>query len=1222
IEELLRAHDASAGFLDTPLIASSQTPISTVEFEIKPGDRIGKYQVCEKIGEGGCGAVYLAEQHEPVRRQVALKVIKLGMDTKAVIARFEAEREALSRMDHPNIARVLDAGATASGRPFFVMELVRGIAITEYCDLHRLNTVQRLRLFAFVCRAVEHAHQKGIIHRDLKPSNILVTIHDGEPVPKAIDFGVAKATRGRLVEHTLFTGVEQFIGTPVYMSPEQAEAGERDLDTRTDIYSLGILLYELLTGSTPLAANLRQAGIEQVRRMIRESDFPIPSARVAGLEKPAVVAIAARRSTTPTLLGSQLRGDLDWIVSKAMEKDRSRRYATVSALATDLQRHLQNEPILARPPSVAYRFQKLVARHKAPMLAAAVVIVALVSAAAISTRQYLKERKARERAVLAENAQSLERQRAEVALSMAEDSRQEAEVARKSAEAHRRAAENAQRAAEQDRRDAEQAKLIAERAKGSAEEAQTRAELSHQGVVAAAREMKAHLYAADLYAAQNSLRQNGDLGLVQKLLRTHVPRPGDEDLRSLEWDYAWKLSQGDKLMSWRTEQGIVRDLAFSSDRRFLLSAGRGEAGEQGQVRIWDSATRRLLASFIDTECGGFTPDGRRLITLTRDGRVQIWQTDSWEAAGGFSIGAVEALPNQRIEMVVAPAGSLVAICVDGAYGQRRGTVRVYDWSTQREVSRLENTGSHLAFAPDGTTVVTGSSRENLIKVWNAETGGLKHQLGPVGVVTALAVSPTGTRLAALIGGKSGVVRVWNLSTYRQERILPAGELDFLPGAIAFSGDGELLASAGRDRIVRLWRAANGKPVAELKGSAGGVWSLAFSPDGEQLYSGGQTDQISLWSAVVAPKPNETVVTTLAPSRPGLEGVSLLFAPGGKSVVAAEWERLILCDTEEARIVARLSGHYLPLWISPDEKQLLVINQRRRTATRSDPVPSNPASLTNRNPQEVLESLELLRLPDLAVIRSEPLVPLGKGITAAAVSPDGKRLALTWNGRPEISIHTVATGAVERTLLPRYAPNTVLVFSPDSRTLAIGGNSPFLDVRDLTRNRAPWIVAAHKGGVTQISFSPDGLSLATSGVDRMQRFWSLGDQREIGQMGGFDRAAQTQFSPDGKSFWAATGSLLKVWHVPTQRELGAFPARGKPFHFALSPDQRTLAYCDQGDDERRLVFVRIPTRASLDAQLVSRRETADLPAFLVRVAGAKPEFAGGEELEPAEATTPN
>ncbi len=372
-----------------------------------PGDQIGNYTLREQIGEGGFGTVWVAEQEKPVRRRVALKIIKLGMDTKEVIARFEQERQALAMMDHPNIARVLDAGATSFGRPYFVMELVRGVKLTKYCDQANLPTAERLRLFIAVCHAVQHAHQKGIIHRDLKPSNILVTLHDGVPVPKVIDFGVAKATQQqRLTDLTIYTQFEQMIGTPLYMSPEQAEMSGLDIDTRSDIYSLGVLLYELLVGHTPFdPGTLMKAGFDEMRRVIREQEPQRPSTFVGTMAFDQRTELAKHRQTDSARLIGQIRGDLDWIVMKALEKDRTRRYETANGLALDIQRHLQDEPVLARPPTMGYRFRRMVRRNKLAFAAGSGIAAALVAGLGISAWMYFKEKHARERAVAAERAQ-------------------------------------------------------------------------------------------------------------------------------------------------------------------------------------------------------------------------------------------------------------------------------------------------------------------------------------------------------------------------------------------------------------------------------------------------------------------------------------------------------------------------------------------------------------------------------------------------------------------------------------------------------------------------------------------------------------------------------------------------------------------------------------------------------------------------------------------------
>src|SRR5262245_10914434 len=399
LDALLQAHESSDPFLEPSGVPPGRTIALSIALTERPGDRIGRYKLLQQIGEGGCGVVYMAEQEQPIHRRVALKVIKLGMDTKQVIARFEAERQALALMDHPNIAKVLDAGATETGRPFFVMELVRGIKITDYCDQNHLSTEARLKLFVAICHAIQHAHQKGVIHRDIKPSNILVTLHDGVPVPKVIDFGIAKATDQRLTDKTLFTAFEQLIGTPAYMSPEQAEMSGLDVDTCSDIYALGVLLYELLTGQTPFdQKELVAAGLEEMRRIIREQEPACPSTRLSTLAAPEQTTVAQRRNSEPPQLIHLVRGDLDWIVMKCLEKDRTRRYETANALADDVTRHLVDEPVVARPPGRVYRLQKLVRRNKLVFAAASAVTAALMVGLGLATWLLFREQAAHRQA--------------------------------------------------------------------------------------------------------------------------------------------------------------------------------------------------------------------------------------------------------------------------------------------------------------------------------------------------------------------------------------------------------------------------------------------------------------------------------------------------------------------------------------------------------------------------------------------------------------------------------------------------------------------------------------------------------------------------------------------------------------------------------------------------------------------------------------------------------
>jgi serine/threonine protein kinase len=403
VERLVEAHFRAGNFLEPPAGPAAEAASLSFPFpeppvagggEERPGTVIGPYKLLEQIGEGGFGVVFMAEQQQPVRRRVAVKVLKPGMDTRRVVARFEAERQALALMDHPHIAHVFDGGTTASGRPYFVMELVKGIPITDYCDQSQLTVPERLGLFVSVCQAVQHAHQKGIIHRDLKPSNILVTLHDGTPVVKVIDFGVAKALGQQLTDKTLFTGFAQMVGTPLYMSPEQAALSGLDVDTRSDIYSLGVLLYELLTGTTPFdQKRFLEAGYDEVRRILREEEPPKPSTRISTLGETAA-AVSAQRRSDPRRLRQFFRGELDWIVMKALEKDRSRRYETAGAFAADVERYLHDEPVQACPPSRWYRLRKRLRKHRAAALTAAALVALLLAGVAVSSWQAVRATRA------------------------------------------------------------------------------------------------------------------------------------------------------------------------------------------------------------------------------------------------------------------------------------------------------------------------------------------------------------------------------------------------------------------------------------------------------------------------------------------------------------------------------------------------------------------------------------------------------------------------------------------------------------------------------------------------------------------------------------------------------------------------------------------------------------------------------------------------------------
>jgi serine/threonine protein kinase len=582
VAALLAAHlstrpSTPSGLSDTVTTDNDSTISQSVALppEEAPGDVIGRYKLLEKIGEGGFGLVYVAEQTEPVKRRVALKIIKLGMDTRQVVARFEAERQALALMDHPNIATVLDAGATGTGRPYFVMELVQGIKITEYCDQNKLSTLKRLNLFILVCRAIAHAHQKGIIHRDIKPSNILVTLNDGAAVPKVIDFGIAKATQGNLAEKTVHTLADQLIGTPAYMSPEQAEGGGLDIDTRSDIYSLGVLLYELLTGETPLESkNLLARGFDEMRRLIREWEPQRPSTLLHKQKSEEQTTIARRHGTEAPKLIKMMRGDLDWVVMKCLEKDRSRRYDSAAQLTAEIERFLANEPVMARPPSNLYRFQKLVRRNRLAFAAGSAILASLIIGLCVISWFYVKEKQERELAEKASENSDHARKIAEAALEQAEASRKQSDVDLKHTEAARQQSEMdhtravaAEKKAAASQKDAEIARQQADAALRQAREDRDKASLAEKE----ARDSQSQAQTARQQAEAAEARAISEAARREEASKTAASELALRHKAELAWEQAEVSLQQARTARQQAEAAATAALAGASQARETIS---------------------------------------------------------------------------------------------------------------------------------------------------------------------------------------------------------------------------------------------------------------------------------------------------------------------------------------------------------------------------------------------------------------------------------------------------------------------------------------------------------------------------------------------------------------------------------------------------------------------------------------------------------------------------
>ena len=1174
LEALLVAHDQPDSLLTTQ--ADAARPTLKIDLSDAPdeavGQTLGRYKLLERVGEGGCGVVYVAEQTEPVRRRVALKVIKLGMDTKQVVARFEAERQALAMMDHPNIAKVLDAGMTegshqssvtseqspegggrgarreplttdhrslitSSGRPYFVMELVRGIKITDYCDQAHCSTQERLDLFIKVCQAIQHAHQKGIIHRDIKPSNILVTLHDGVPVPKVIDFGIAKATEGRLTDNTVYTQLHQFIGTPAYMSPEQAEMSGLDIDTRSDIYSLGVLLYELLAGSTPFdAKELMASGIDTMRKTIREKEPQRPSTRLATLGVDQLTTTAKRRSADTSKLLHKLKGDLDWIVMKCLEKDRQRRYDTANGLAADLKRHLDNEPVTARPPSTAYRFQKAFRRNKVTFAAGAAVALALLLGIIASTWQSVRATQAKREAVAAQAGESVQRQKAEA---------------------------NEHRAVE-----------------AQANEAGLRQQAQLQELVARRR-----AYAADMLLCQGALTAN-NLRRARLLLDRQRPKAGDEELRGWEWRYMWQRCRGDflstpvaqneRVLSARftdedgslvtfSERGRVGLWNPSSDREdFVLQdngKGDGATGNSGQlqisphgewiaaasrkddgtsaVRIWNLRTRSLISELpISTDSHvtalAFSPDTRWLATYVHQKEVSIWNLETRQSAARFPVPRTNGHPLVGA-VAFSPDGTVLAI------GDHDCQVRLVDVGTWTEKITLPGVFlrdgvSTLEYSPDGRFLVAGSAfADSRIFVWNTKSDQRVATLeGHQGFIADLTFSPDGKLLASASGDQT--IKLWNTDTWRVEDTL-VGHRDEV-WSVNFSSDGKRLVSAAKDGRVHIWPASarrqdreavvlpTGRSLSELI-SIGAAFMPDVSPDGRAVLDVSKHGNVRLLEMA-------TLRESPVPGELGEDNVAAFWLSPNEVLVGSRSPLRIKTWNVSNNVIATY-----PLTTKGDSPRFNFFPRSNLLVVATGDLTAGIATLTRWDASSRKELASYTMGQHLENFRDE------------AFSQDGQWLVRANGG--QVIVRNLTTGQEMPPFRAQGSVQGLAILSGQKRVVTAGTETSTINLWDFTTQEKALSLPGHNLVILKMYVSPDERRMASSTIGSEPiKIWETQGWNEVASVEGRPgfRLLGGGFLQDGNTFAGAEvnpetqGVDIRLWRAPSFEEIAATEAKEK------------------------------------------------------------------------------
>jgi eukaryotic-like serine/threonine-protein kinase len=1155
VDALLKAHEDAGSFLEKPApdlgptvdsqpgqpgAEDNRGPPADKSLEARfpseePGRIIGPYKLLQQIGEGGMGVVWMAEQTQPLQRKVALKIIKAGMDSRQVLARFEAERQALALMDHPNIARVLEAGATPEGRPYFAMELVKGQPITRYCDEHRLTPRERLQLFVPVCQAIQHAHQKGVIHRDIKPSNVLVAPYDGKPVVKVIDFGIAKAAGQPLTDKTLFTELGAVVGTLEYMSPEQAELNNQDIDTRSDIYSLGVLLYELLTGTPPLTRErLKQAAFMEMLRLIREEEPPKPSTRLSD-SKDSLPAISAQRQMEPAKLTRLVRGELDWLIMKALEKDRNRRYETANGFAADVQRYLNDEPVQACPPSTGYRLRKFLRRNKGPVLAAGIVLLVLLGGIVGTTLGLVRADWALQTAVTAK----------------------------------------------QNETKALGDKLTEEEGKN---EMNRRRIVALNGETKALKGWRLTAYYNWLQLAHNEYRAN-HVARADEMLHSDTKCP--DDLRGFEWHFLNRLchselnrfpttpSQGGLVSRWcrfspdarsvvlfdaetrilhvydtatgketsRVPIGFqnFHDVVFSHDGQRLAVCPSG--GLQDAIHVWDVATRgkRLILTGLKKRYVGshgfsgaaFSPDGRFLAGADSRGHLFVW--DLHVAEERSQTARLRFLGQTFGALAVAPAGaplggsaSLFAAAAD-AHADALA-LRFQIGAHPNEKAPLNRSWQMKpAFSPDGKLVVTASQGDQMVRIWNAETGKLVRDLGSGPDCGLVAFSPKGTYVAATAGeeypGSNELSTwVWEVKSGQTHCVI-RGQTKPV-NCLAFSPEEQLLATGSQDGTLTAWDLGTGQEVVTYRGHDRGVFAVAYVPDGTRLLAVGDDRVVRTWDA--RRHPERRLLRCNGAWQAAFSGDGRLVAAAGRTPTTPVFWGTMVWNAETGQELARFgNGEETAYAVAPSPDGKLVAAAVDVTgmtgAVRIWDVRTGQL-VHNRTQAHIITQVIGT---EAAVLGAAP----GGGPLGPLLSRLGAREGLRWDG------FTLVRSLPEQGLSgPYYA----VAWSPDGRMIAAGGQDRILRVWDAATGKQLLERGGHNRSISAVAFSRDGKRLVSaSGGITQQGVYPNGPIKLV------------QDKPEDVAD-------VKVWDVATGQELRSWRLPGKGPGLALSPDGETVA----------------------------------------------------------------